>query len=212
MSNQDNTTKYNDITTQGLGYLNRARTVNPDSGKPYESVSLTGLRGQVASPKYTYFDCKSVLGKALSKYLLLKDAINDEQKKVMVRFVVSDLEPDSYSTKDKNTGNEVRRHCIKCRLLDITWASIDDQIVEFQLDEDTDTDGDPEEAQAAAADRKEAGSKAKPVAASLFDDDELDEFVKLDRDDPDFMAKKEELKSMGYRWDSNEKAWFRPAA
>ncbi|MCK4710378.1 MAG: hypothetical protein KAU21_17315, partial [Gammaproteobacteria bacterium] len=46
---------------------------------------------------------------------------------------------------------------------------------------------------------------------SLFSDDELDDYVKLDRDDPQFMGKKSELKLIGYRWDTNEKAWFRPA-
>ena len=69
MSTND-TVKYNDQHTTGMGYLNRARTVNPSQGQPYESVSLTGLGGRVDNPSYTFYDCTSVLGKALEKYVV----------------------------------------------------------------------------------------------------------------------------------------------
>ncbi len=205
---QNDTVKYNDQHTTGMGYLNRARTVNPAQGQAYESVSLTGLGGRVDNPSYTFYDCTSVLGKALEKYLLLKDDINDDSKKVMICFKVSDGRPDSYVTKDKQTGQDVRRHVIKCKLLDITWASIDGQVVQFELDSD---DGDQQADEALdVADDIATGDEQTHVQ-SLFSDDELDEYVKLDRDDPQFMAKKSELKSIGYCWDSNEKAWFKPA-
>jgi hypothetical protein len=108
--------KYNDQHTTGMGFLNRARTVNPAQGQPYESVSLTGLGGRVDNPSYSFYDCASVpvLGKTLEKYLLLKDDINDDNRKVMFCFKVSDGRPDSYVTKDKQSGQEVRRHVIKC--------------------------------------------------------------------------------------------------
>ena len=207
MSNND-TVKYNDQHTTGMGYLNRARTVNPAQGQPYESVSLTGLGGRVDNPSYTFYDCTSVLGKALEKYLLLKDDINDDNKKVMICFKVSDGRPDSYVTKDKQTGQDVRRHVIKCKLLDITWASIDGQVVQFELDSD---DDDQQSDQSPLVSAGPVAEDDKNTIQSLFSDDELDDYVKLDRDDPQFMAKKSELKSIGYRWDTNEKAWFRPA-
>jgi hypothetical protein len=213
MSN-DTTVKYNDQHTTGMGYLNRARTVHPSQGQPYESVSLTGLGGRVDSPIYTYYDCSSVIGKALDKYLLLKDAINDDNKKVMVRFKVSDGRPDSYVTKDKKTGQDVRRHVIKGKLLNITWASIDGQEVQFELDNESDgvDESQPDDSQQAdqSANAQQASDDDQQSAKSLFD--EFDELMKLDRDDPLFIAKKDELKSLGYRWDSSEKAWFKPAA
>jgi hypothetical protein len=210
-----NTVKYNDQHTTGMGYLNRARTVHPSQGQPYESVSLTGLGGRVDKPSYTYYDCTSVIGKALDKYLLLKDATNDDYKKVMVCFKVSDGYPDSYVTKDKKTGQEVRRHVIKCKLLNITWASIDGQEVQFELDNGHDeesvihaNDNQPNDQSENA---QEASEDNQAPVESLFGDDELDELMVLDRDDPLFMAKKNELKSFGYRWESNEKAWYKPA-
>jgi hypothetical protein len=207
MSTND-TVKYNDQHTTGMGYLNRARTVNPSQGQPYESVSLTGLGGRVDNPSYTFYDCTSVLGKAFEKYLLLKDDINDDNKKVMICFKVSDGRPDSYVTKDKQTGQDVRRHVIKCKLLDITWASIDGQVVQFELDSD---DDDQQTSQSQQDSGDHINDNDQTNVQSLFSDDELDDYVKLDRDDPQFMAKKSELKSIGYRWDTNEKAWFRPA-
>ncbi len=213
----NDTVKYNDQHTTGMGYLNRARTVNPSQGQPYESVSLSGLGGRVDNPSYTYYDCTSVIGKALAKYLLLKDAIKDDTKKVMVCFKVSDGRPDSYVIKDKTTGQDVRRHVIKCKLLNITWASIDGQEVQFELDNEMDGDGvesQPEDDQQVnqSMNAEHASEDDQQPAGSLFGDDELDEFMKLDRDDPFFMAKKDELKSLGYFWDTNEKAWFKPAA
>jgi hypothetical protein len=204
----NDTVKYNDQHTTGMGYLNRARTVNPAQGQPYESVSLTGLGGRVDNPSYTFYDCTSVLGNALEKYLLLKDDINDDNRKVMICFKVSDGRPDSYVTIDKQTGQDVRRHVIKCKLLDITWASIDGQVVQFELDSDDD-DHQTDQPQQVPENSFADGDQTN--VQSLFSDDELDVYVKLDRDDPQFMSKKSELKSIGYRWDTNEKAWFRPA-
>jgi hypothetical protein len=213
MSTNDNA-KYNDQHITGMGYLNRARTVSPLQGQPYESVSLTGLGGKVDQPVYTYYDCSSVIGKALDKYLLLKESINNADSKVLIRFKVSDPRPDSYVTKDSNTGQDIRRHVIKGKLLNITWASIDGQVVEFELDDDNDDGHANEASQPVEANGPTAESDHSTAAEpqSLFSVDELDEFVKLSRDDPQFLAKKSELKSMGYQWDSNESAWFRPAA
>lgn len=36
--------------------------------------------------------------------------------------------------------------------------------------------------------------------------------VRLDKNQPDFAARKAELKSQGYRWDRDQQAWVRPAA
>ena len=218
MSNQDNNVKYNDQHTIGIGYLNRGRTVTPKQGEPYEAVSLSGLGGRVDSPIYTYYDCSRIIGNALDKYLLMKADINNDDVKVLVRFKVADGKPDSYVIKDKQTGEDVRRHVIKCRLLNITWAKIGDHVVEFATDEDDDqpsADQNPEaqsvHEQQATQPNPESNTNQEAVA-SLFSDDELDEFVKLDRDDPQFLAKKSELKLLGYEWDSNEVAWYRPAA
>lgn len=223
MSQNTNEIKYNDQHTVGLGYLNRARTVTPQQGQHYESVSLSALRGKVGSKEYTFYDCTSVIGKALPKYLLLKDAINDDNKKVMIRFKVSDVRPDSYLVKGKKTGEQVRRHVIKGKLLNITWASIDDQDVKFELDNDEDEKEDQPAMDSSASDdanqsddnqndQQPTASTAQGNDERFFSDEELSETMKVDQDDPDFLGKITELQSLGYLWDSNNTAWLRPAA
>ena len=205
MSNQDNV-KYNDQHTTGIGYLNRGRTVHPDQGEPYEAVSLTGLGGRVDKPVYTFYDCSRIIGNALDKYLLMKADINNDDVKVLVRFKVADGKPDSYVIKDKQTGEDVRRHVIKCRLLNITWAKIGDHVVEFATDEDDD--------QPSADQNPEAQSlpEQKPASASLFGDGDLGELVEVESDDPQYLEKKAVLEHLGYQWDSNQVAFYKPVA
>ena len=41
-------------------------------------------------------------------------------------------------------------------------------------------------------------------------DSSYGETVKLDRNSPEFAARKEELKKLGYKWDRKEKVWRKP--
>ena len=41
-------------------------------------------------------------------------------------------------------------------------------------------------------------------------DSSYGETVKLDRNSPEFEARKEELKKLGYKWDRKEKVWRKP--
>ena len=56
MSNDD--TKYFDLYTTGIGYLNRVREVTPKEGSPFWSVTIAALRGSVDDVQYTYFECR----------------------------------------------------------------------------------------------------------------------------------------------------------
>ena len=50
-------------------------------------------------------------------------------------------------------------------------------------------------------------AQAKPEAAA---DSSYGETVKLDRNSPEFEARKTELKELGYKWDRKEKVWRKP--
>ncbi len=192
------TKKYNDLHTTAIGYLNRVRTVTPRQGDSYQAVSFTALMGEVTNPKYVYYDCNRAFGAALDKLIMLKDAINDDAKKVFVRVKLGDGYPDSYVIKDNKTGEETRRHVIKCRLLGITYASINGVEVEFASD----------------ADDQGAHSGEQNASPTLFhfNEGDLDEYMVLEENDPAFEEKKKELVSLGYAWDSTESAWYRPVA
>ncbi|RMW03461.1 hypothetical protein ALP03_05086, partial [Pseudomonas amygdali pv. tabaci] len=60
MSNSTNETKYFDLHTVGIGYLNRIREVKPRKGNPFMAVTVAALKGSTESVEYTYIDCNVV--------------------------------------------------------------------------------------------------------------------------------------------------------
>jgi hypothetical protein len=123
MSNDD--TKYFDLYTTGIGYLNRVREVTPKEGSPFWSVTIAALRGSVDDVQYTYFECR-VSGQQAQKLVQqLKPAVEGKLK-VLVGFTLSDLygEPFFYKTGDRAGETGVS---LKARLLRVGWAKVDGQ-------------------------------------------------------------------------------------
>ncbi|WP_235378740.1 DUF3577 domain-containing protein, partial [Pseudomonas meliae] len=60
MSNSTNETKYFDLHTVGIGYLNRIREVKPRKGSPFMAVTVAALKGTSEKPEYAYIDCNVV--------------------------------------------------------------------------------------------------------------------------------------------------------
>jgi hypothetical protein len=213
----ENTTEYFDLITSGLGYLNRSREVKPNQGTAYESVSIAALRGNSNNPNYSYFDCRVVGADAIEFVKMHRDAINDHDTKVLVKFNVGDGEGDSYEVSNGDHKGE-RRHLIKARLLKITWAKIGDVVLEIKKDQ---SKGDqavstPHEGAGGDADDKAASNTQKADTNDSGDAeswvDTLGDTVKLDKQDPDFMKKKSQLKVLGYRWDNENTQWVKKAA
>jgi predicted Zn-dependent protease len=124
MSNED-TNKYFDLYTTGIGYLNRVREVTPKEGSPFWSVTIAALRGSVDDVQYTYFECR-VSGQQAQKLVQqLKPAVEGKLK-VLVGFTLSDLfaEAFTYKTGDKAGETGVS---LKARLLRVGWAKVDGQ-------------------------------------------------------------------------------------
>ena len=205
MSDTTQSSEYIDLHTTGLGYLNRARTVKPEQGKPYEAVSIAAIRGRKDNPQYTYYDTTVVGGDALEFINSQKEAINDRNRKVLVRFKISDEEPSSYMAGENNQ----RRHVIKGRLVLITWASLDGEVIFISETSnetaDSDVDAEAEHSMDDTPDQTDQGDTQPETEA-------LPDTVKLDKNDPDFMVMKARLKEQGYRWDSQEKVWRRKLA
>ncbi|MEW5756437.1 MAG: STY4534 family ICE replication protein [Pseudomonadota bacterium] len=124
MSNNEST-KYFDLHTAGIGYLNRIREVTPEEGKPFLSVTIAALRGSVDNAQYTQFEC-SVSGKKAQEVVRrLKSAVEGKSK-VLIGFTLSDLyaEPFTYKNGDKAGETGVS---LKARLLRVSWAKVDGQ-------------------------------------------------------------------------------------
>ena len=178
---------YFDLITTGIGYLNRARTVKPQQGSPYECVSIAALRGRSDSPSYSYFDCRIVGEQALLFIESFKEDINDRNTKVLVRFNVGDGEATSYElTQGENQGQ--RRHNIKGRLLKITWAKVGDQVIDLGLEDEEATPQPTEaEVQQPQADDNQPRSW----------EDTIGNVVKLSEDDPYYDEKDGTSQSTG---------------
>ena len=191
---------YFDLITTGVGYLNRARTVKPRQGAGYECVAIAALRGHVGSPEYTYLDCRIVGEKALEFVSTYKEAINDRDTKVLVRFNVGDGAAESYEIKrGENQGQ--RRHQIKGRLLKITWAKVGDQEVYLGLSDDS------ESTQPPANTLSEPSDETKP----RFWKDTIGDVVTVAEDDLYYDRKIAYLQENGYQWHGESGDWRKAA-
>ena len=124
MSTNENT-KYFDLHTQGLGYLNRIRDVTPNEGTPFLSVTIAALRGSVDNAQYTHFECRVSGKKAQELVRQLKPTVEGSSK-VLVGFTLSDLHAETFTFKNGDKAGETGIS-LKTRLLRIAWAKVDGQ-------------------------------------------------------------------------------------
>ena len=123
MSNDD--TKYFDLYTTGIGYLNRVREVTPKEGSAFWSVTIAALRGSVDDVQYTYFECR-VSGQQAQKLVQqLKPAVEGKLK-VLVGFTLSDLVAEAFTYKNGDKAGDTGVS-LKARLLRVGWAKVDGQ-------------------------------------------------------------------------------------
>jgi hypothetical protein len=121
MSNQ-----YYDLTTTGVAYVNRFRKVKPDQGDDYYSVTLAAMRGKANNEGHiqkTYIDC-NVVGNAVEMVQQLESFFHDgAEHKVMIKFVLSDLELRSFVYKSGERKGQTG-YALKGRLFDIKWYKV----------------------------------------------------------------------------------------
>lgn len=70
-----NESKFFDLHTTGIGYLNRIREVKPrGKGKPFMAVANAALRGSSDEVEYSYIDC-NVVGSEAEKLIRCQPAL-----------------------------------------------------------------------------------------------------------------------------------------
>jgi hypothetical protein len=121
----DETTKYFDLYTTGIGYLNRVREVTPKEGSPFWTVTIAALRGSVDDAQYTRFECRVSGKQAREVVRQVKPAIEGKLK-VLVGFTLSDLSAESFTFKNGDKAGETGVS-LKARLLRVSWAKVDGQ-------------------------------------------------------------------------------------
>lgn len=207
----DNTSKYFDLHISGIGYLNRARIVEPKKGAPFLAVDITAIHGDSDAPQKTRFDCRVSGAEAKKVIEQFMPQINDQGRmaadgttlrhKVLAGFRLGDLYTDVF-TYDKGDKKGTTGVSLKARLLLLDWVKVDGKTV-YQAKVETSA-----EQVSDAPVEVESGTEAT--------DDDVDallpEEVSLSKDDPNFEARKAELKNKGYRFDGQAKVWRLPQA
>lgn len=121
-----------DLIIEGVGYLNRIRTVTPKKGPAYTACTLNAMMGTADNVEYVGIDC-IVVGKIAKQAidLLAKDVEN--RQKVIVGFRAGDPKPDFYEYPDRDTGQMKQGSGLKARLLQLTFAKVNGQRVEIPV-------------------------------------------------------------------------------
>ena len=124
MSNNESP-KYFDLHTTGIGYLNRVREVTPKEGTPFLSVTIAALRGSVDNVQYTHFECRVSGRQAQQVVRQVKPAVEGKLK-VLIGFTLSDLYAETFTFKSGDKSGETGVS-LKARLLRVAWAKVDGQ-------------------------------------------------------------------------------------
>jgi len=116
-------TKYFDLHTAGIGYLNRVREVPVRKGEPFLAVDIAAIHGAPDDIQTVRFDCRISGAEAKEVIAQLKEAI-ENKRKVLVGFKLGDLYVDTFvyerGEKAGQTGIS-----LKARLLKLNWVKVD---------------------------------------------------------------------------------------
>lgn len=123
MNNQSNESKFFDLHTTGIGYLNRIREITPRKGKPFTCVTVAALHGATDSVEYSYIDCNIVGAEAESLVKRCQQAV-EAGKKVLVSFRIGDIWADAF-TYERGEKKGQAGASLKGRLLFIGWIKVD---------------------------------------------------------------------------------------
>ena len=124
MSNNESP-KYFDLHTTGIGYVNHVREVTPKEGNPFLSVTISALRGSVDNVQYTHFECRVSGRQAQQVVRQVKPAVEGKLK-VLIGFTLSDLYAETFTFKSGDKAGETGVS-LKARLLRVSWAKVDGQ-------------------------------------------------------------------------------------
>ncbi len=203
MSNENNAVTHFDLHTTGIGYLNRAREVKPQSGKkfkPFWSVGISALRGNVNDVEYSRIDTIIVGSDACELIKQYKQDINQQDSRVICGFKVGDIYAEPY----KNNDGE-NRAVIKGRLLYIAWIKVNgDMVYKAEKPKTESPEANPQQQESTATNEDTIQNK---TSVECPFNEQLGNQVTVLKTDPDFKRKVDWLSTQGYEYDSNNDIW-----
>lgn len=115
--------KYFNLDIHGVGYLQRARWVTPETSAAFLAVTVSALRGPAERVQYAHFDCIVVGEEAKDLVRQLMPAIAADMK-VLTGFHLSDLQADAFVFKQGERAGSSGVG-LKSRLLRFDWIKVD---------------------------------------------------------------------------------------
>ena len=120
--NSNENSKYFDLHTTGIGYLNRIREVTPKEGSPFLAVTIAAIHGSVTNVQHTYLECGVYGDEAKRIVRELMPAVEDESK-VLIGFTLSNLKADAFTFKQGEKAGQPGVN-LKARLIKVAWAKV----------------------------------------------------------------------------------------
>ncbi|WP_111748479.1 STY4534 family ICE replication protein [Salinisphaera orenii] len=118
---------YFDLHTEGIGYLNRVRKVDPKRGQAFWACDIAAIHGAADDVATTRFDCR-VSGAAAIELVQHHQTDVDADRKVLIGFRLGDLWVDTFTYKQGDRAGETGV-ALKARLLYIRFIKVDGQRV-----------------------------------------------------------------------------------
>jgi hypothetical protein len=233
MSNKENNqksnneVKYYSSTHAESGFLTSLSLIESDYGSDYYAIKFKASRGNSKKPSFAPHSvrvngsqAKEVIAQVINKVdaqLKANKKLWDAKKGkealgILISLNVSDTIAKCYM--NKHTGKDVSY--IDGRCTSIAYVRIGKEVIFQKTTEKNITDQVVLEGELLVEPTKSL-TQDQDLAPHAFEREvsaeidtstgELAQEVKLDPTSADFMTRKEELKSLGYTWDANKKAW-----
>jgi hypothetical protein len=117
------------LHVEGVGYLNRVRTVKPKKGQEFLACTVSAIRGSTDDISYTRFDCK-VSGAEAKKIVKQLEPDVTAEKTVLIGFKIADIYPELF-TFEKGDKKGQTGVSIKGRLLRVKFAKVNGEAVDL---------------------------------------------------------------------------------
>jgi len=116
------------LHVEGVGYLNRVRTIKPKKGQEFLACTVAALRGSDSDVCYTKFDCR-VSGADAQEVVKRLQADVMADKSVIIGFRIADIYPEMF-TFEKGDLKGRPGVAIKGRLLRIKFAKVNGESID----------------------------------------------------------------------------------
>ena len=116
------------LHVEGVGYLNRVRTIKPKKGQEFLACHVAALRGSDSDVSYTKFDCR-VSGADAQEVVRRLEADVAAEKSVLIGFRIADIYPEMF-TFEKGDKKGQTGVALKGRLLRIKFAKVNGESID----------------------------------------------------------------------------------